>query len=128
MISEQGAQLVLHQGRQRLGGDDRQGCARCAAPEQIGHGHAEASPNLLDLMLDVTEEGGPVEARRLSLLPDGFPPVEGLEDSLVLDYKRAIGKLRGQADDESTEHVAAAWGVLVGHEVAVPRVNVEVVK
>src|SRR5262245_45613453 len=79
-------------------------------------------------MLDVTEEGGPVEARRLGLLPNGFPPVEGLEDSLVLDYKRAVGKLRGQADDERAEHVAAAWGVLVGHEVAVPGVNVEVVQ
>src|SRR5207244_1607663 len=35
-ISEQGAELVLYQGGQRLGGDDRQGCAPCAAPEQIG--------------------------------------------------------------------------------------------
>src|SRR6266702_3351605 len=79
-------------------------------------------------MIDVTEEGGPVQARRLRLLPDGFPPVEGLEDALVLDHERAVGELRGQADHESAEHVAAAWGVLVGREVAVTRVNVEVVQ
>src|SRR5713101_7157723 len=79
-------------------------------------------------MIDVTEEGGPVEARRLRLLPDRFPPVEGLEDALVLDHESAVGELRGQADDESAEHVAAAWGVLVGHKVAVPRVDVEAVQ
>ena len=127
-ISEQGAELVLHQGGPCLGGDDRQGCALWAAPEQIGHGHAQAAPDPLDLMIDVTEEGGPVQARRLRLLPDGFPPVEGLEDALVLEHERAVGELRGQADDERAEHVAAAWGVLVGHEVAITRVDVEVVQ
>src|SRR4030095_14871631 len=55
-----------------------------------------------------------------------FPPVEGLEDSLVLDHESAVGELRGQADDEGAEHVAAAWGVLVGHEAGVPRLDVEV--
>jgi hypothetical protein len=79
-------------------------------------------------MIDVTEEGGPVQARRLRLLPDGVPPVEGLEDSLVLDHESAVGELRGQADDEGAEHVAAAWGVLVGHEVAVTGVDIEVVQ
>jgi hypothetical protein len=79
-------------------------------------------------MIDVTEEGGPVEARRLGLLPDSLPPVEGLEDSLVFDHERAVRELRGQADDKGAEHVAAAWSVLVGHEVAVPRVDVEAVQ
>src|SRR5439155_6552970 len=79
-------------------------------------------------MIDVTEEGGPVQARRLRLLPDGCPPVEGLEDALVLDHERTVGELRGQADDERTEHVATAWGVVVGHEVAVTRRHVEAVQ
>src|SRR5262245_51331426 len=127
-LSEPGAELVLHQRGPRLRGDDRQGCTLWISSEQIGHGHAEAAPDPLDLMIDVTEEGGPVEARWLRLLPDGFPPVEGLEDSLVLDHESAVGELRGQADDKGAEHVAAAWGVLVGHEVAVTRVDVEVVQ
>src|SRR5438105_14907764 len=79
-------------------------------------------------MIDVTEEGSPVEARRLSLLPDGFPPVKGLEDALVLDHQSTVAELRGQADDERAKHVAATWGVLVEHEVAVARVDVEVVQ
>jgi hypothetical protein len=46
----------------------------------------------------------------------------------VLDHERAVGELRGQADDERAEHVAAAWGVLVGYKVAVTGVDVEVVQ
>jgi len=78
-------------------------------------------------MINIAEEGGPVQARRLCLLLDSCAPVEGLEDALVLDHERAVGELRGQADDERAEHVAAAWGVLVGHEVAVTGVDVEAV-
>ena len=79
-------------------------------------------------MIDITKEGGPMQACRLSLLSDGFPPVEGLEDSLMLEHESAVGELRGQADDESAEHVAAAWSILVGHEVAVARVDVQVIE
>src|SRR6266705_2976079 len=79
-------------------------------------------------MIDVTEEGGPVQACRLRLLLDGCAPVEGLEEALVLDHQSAVGKLRGQADDEGAEHVTAAWGVLVGHEVTVARIDIEAVQ
>src|SRR5262249_21462852 len=99
-----------------------------AAPEQIGHGDAEAEPDPLDLMIDITEEGGPVQARRLCLLLDGGAPVKGLEDAPVLDHERAVGELRGQADDERAEHVAAARGIFVGHEVAITGVDVEAVE
>ena len=46
----------------------------------------------------------------------------------MLDHESAVGELRGQADDERAEHVAAAWGVLVGHEVAVTRIDVEAIQ
>src|SRR5262249_979392 len=79
-------------------------------------------------MIDIPEEGGPVQARRLCLLLDGGAPVKALEDAPVLDHERAVGELRGQADDERAEHVAAARGILVGHEVAITGVDVEAVE
>src|SRR2546425_4524870 len=125
---KQGTELVLHQRGDDLGSDDMQGGAAEAAPEEIGHGDTQAAPDRLDLMIDVAEESSPVQASRLRLLLDSFRPVEGLEKALVLDHQRAVGKLRGQADDEGPEHVTAAWGVLVRHEVPVTRIDIEAVQ
>ena len=98
-----------------------------AAPDQVGQCHAQASPNPLDLVIDVAEEGSPVDARRLGLFPDRLAPVIGLKDAMVLDDERSIRELRRQAHDKGTEHVAAARGVLVRHKVAPSPIDIEVV-
>src|ERR1022692_1683014 len=99
-----------------------------AAPDYVGQCHAQASPNPLDLVVDVAEEGSPVDARWLGLLPDRVAPVGGLKDAKVLDDECSVRELRWQAHDEGAEHVAAARGVLVRHKVAPCRVDIEVVQ
>ena len=96
-----------------------------AAPDQVRQCHPQASPNPLDLVVDVAEKGSPVDARRLGLLPDRVAPVVGLKDATVLDDERSVRELRRQAHNERTEHVAAARGVLVRHKVAPGRVDIE---
>ena len=78
-------------------------------------------------MIDVAEEGSPVDARRLVLFADRLAPVVGLKDAMVLDDECSIRELRRQAHHEGAEHVAAARGVLVRHKVAPSRVDIEVV-
>src|SRR5215813_8163201 len=61
--------------------------------EQVGQCHAQTSPDSLDLVIDVAEEGRPVDARWFGLLSDFASPVVGLKDAMMFEDKRAVGEL-----------------------------------
>jgi hypothetical protein len=129
-IVQQGTKLLPHEGVQRLAaalGHRSTLDVGAAAPDQVGQRQAQASPNPLDLVINVAEEGSPVDARRLGLFPDRLAPVVGLKDAMVLDNERSIRELRRQAHHEGAEHVAAARGILVRHEVAPCPIDIDVV-
>src|ERR1017187_2754944 len=126
----QGTKFLPHETVQRLAaavGYCTTPTVGAAAPDQIGQCHAQSSPNPLDLMVDVAEEGSPVDARRLGLLSDRVAPVIGLKDAMVLEDERSVRKLGRKAHDKGTEHVAAARGVLVRYKVAPSPIDIEVV-
>jgi hypothetical protein len=76
-IVQQDAQLLPHQGVQRITVALSHGSTPGirSAPDQIGQCRAQASPDLLDLVIDVAEEGRPVDARGLGLFPDRVSPI-----------------------------------------------------
>lgn len=129
-IVQQDTNLLAHEGVQRLAAAASHRTTPdigAAAPDQVGQCYAQASPNRLDLVIDVAEGGSPVDARRLGLFPDRLAPVIGLKDAMMLDDERSVRELRRQAHDQGAEHVAAARGVLVRHKVAPCPIDIEVV-
>jgi hypothetical protein len=77
-IVQQGTEFLPHQDVQRLAAVARHRTTPdfgAAAPDQVGQCYAQASLNPFNLMIDVAEEGGPMDARGLCLFPDRFAPV-----------------------------------------------------
>src|SRR5437870_5159853 len=129
-IVQQSTEFLPHKGVQRLAAAVGHGTTTgvgAAAPDQVGQRHAQSSPNPFDLVIDVAEEGGPVDPRWLCLFPDRFAPVIGLKDTMVLDDERPFRELGRQAHDEGAEHVAAARGVLVWLKVTPSPISIEVI-
>jgi hypothetical protein len=66
-IVQQGTKFLPHvQSLATAVGQDTTPDIGAAAPDQVGQCYAQASPNPFDLVIDVAEEGGPVDA--------GHPP------------------------------------------------------
>jgi hypothetical protein len=64
-----------------------------SVPKQVGQGYSQTSPDSLDLVIDVTEEGRPVDTRWFGLLPDCAPPLVDLKDPMMFEDKCAVGEL-----------------------------------
>jgi hypothetical protein len=64
-----------------------------SVPEQVGQGYSKTSPDSLDLVIDVAEEGRLVDARWFSLISDCASPLIDLKDAMMFEDKCAVGEL-----------------------------------